>query len=325
MTRRSKDESGAADAVEAASAPINSPEVDLGDLRARILAAPEEVLEDPEIMAALLGSSRNDNRKVVDLRGALVDRLEDRLNRLRRAHKDVVEAAFDNMNGVEQTHRAALALLETDGAESLAARIRGRLPELLGVEEARLCLCLDEPSITGAGRAMLPSTAVGRSRDGFTARIRRRMAQLIAGAPAAVQTAEPALSRGPADDDPLDPALLLLPEPLLRARCPEPMRREPSGRRSIAGSQARSVALQIRDVERADRAFFGSATNSIAAVATIALDLSPNRNFGALVIGAADPAVLRSGHMVELLNFLGGVVERMIRAEDLHRLRRIAL
>jgi uncharacterized protein YigA (DUF484 family) len=111
------------------------------DLRAQILNDPGLILEDDELMRALLQADRSTyGRNVVDLRGVLVDRLEERLDRLEDTHREVLAAAYENVAGTNQVHRACLALLEpTDFRGFLEAMTRDVAP-ILSVEVIRLAL-----------------------------------------------------------------------------------------------------------------------------------------------------------------------------------------
>ena len=109
-------------------------------LRNRILGDPDFVLNDPELMRALLSPALAAGRNVVDLRGALIQRLETKLGRLTEAHRDVVAAAWDNMTGMEQIHRAVLAVLDADTFDAFVAVVTDDFPELLNVDVVRLCL-----------------------------------------------------------------------------------------------------------------------------------------------------------------------------------------
>jgi len=111
------------------------------DIRAQILGDPSLILDDHELMRALLAADRSAlGRNVVDLRGVLVDRLEDRLDRLEDTHREVLAAAYENVAGTNQVHRACLALLEpTDFAGFLRVLTREVAP-ILGVEVIRLGL-----------------------------------------------------------------------------------------------------------------------------------------------------------------------------------------
>jgi uncharacterized protein YigA (DUF484 family) len=111
------------------------------DLRERILADPDVILEDHQLMRALLAADRRAiGRNVVDLRGVLVERLEERLDRLEDTHREVLAAAYENVAGMNQVHRACLAVLEpTDFADFLKVLTRD-VAMILGVEVIRLGL-----------------------------------------------------------------------------------------------------------------------------------------------------------------------------------------
>ncbi|MEO0682625.1 MAG: DUF484 family protein, partial [Pseudomonadota bacterium] len=108
-----------------------------------VLADPEALLGDPQIVQALLhaqATAGDPRRKVVDLRGALLDRLESRLGRLEETHRSVVAAAYENLAGVQSLHRAALAVLAPDSFEGLMQALAGEIPGVLAVDSLRLGL-----------------------------------------------------------------------------------------------------------------------------------------------------------------------------------------
>jgi uncharacterized protein len=116
---------------------------DLADasLRDRILADPGLVLNDVELMRAIVkAEGRNFGRKVVDLRGVLVERLEERLDRLEDTHREVLAAAYDNVAGAAQVHRACLALLEARDFRAFLRVMTEDLPRILQVDVVRLGL-----------------------------------------------------------------------------------------------------------------------------------------------------------------------------------------
>lgn len=103
-----------------------------------ILGNPDFVLSDPEIMQALLAPCEPTPRRVIDLRTALIERLERRLDRLKAAHRDIIDAAWDNLSSAEHVHQAVLALIEADSLEAAAAIVRDELPSILEIDAARL-------------------------------------------------------------------------------------------------------------------------------------------------------------------------------------------
>lgn len=111
------------------------------DLRARILSDPEVILRDDQLMRALLAADRRTaGRNVVDLRGVLVDRLEERLDRLEDTHREVLAAAYENVAGMNQVHRACLALLDPVDFAGFLRVLTRETPGTLGVEIIRLGL-----------------------------------------------------------------------------------------------------------------------------------------------------------------------------------------
>ena len=123
-------------------------------LRARILAEPALVLDDRAVMAALIDAGGGEGRNVVDLRGALVSRLESRLTQLSEVHRSVIAAAYETLSGAAQIHRIVLRLLdETDRAAFLSALLL-EAPRMVSVEQARLALeTEDDPPAEARGLA----------------------------------------------------------------------------------------------------------------------------------------------------------------------------
>lgn len=112
-----------------------------GDLREQILADPSLILEDHELMRALLDADRSTKgRNVVDLRGVLVDRLEERLDRLEDTHREVLAAAYENVAGTNQVHRACLAVLDQQDFGGFLHALTHEVAPILAVEVIRLGL-----------------------------------------------------------------------------------------------------------------------------------------------------------------------------------------
>src|SRR6056297_1837759 len=85
---------------------------DMQSLRSAILSEPEIVLDDPQVLQALMTAEETGRgRNVVDMRHLAMSRLESRLGQMRDAHQQVIEAAFENVATTGQVHRAILDLL----------------------------------------------------------------------------------------------------------------------------------------------------------------------------------------------------------------------
>lgn len=111
------------------------------DLRDRILAEPERLLEDRDVMNALVAANeRAMGANIVDLRGIAMQRLESRLDRLEDTHRSVIAAAYENLAGTNQVHRAVLTLLEAINFESFIKALTGEVAQILRVDLVRLVL-----------------------------------------------------------------------------------------------------------------------------------------------------------------------------------------
>jgi len=111
------------------------------DLREIILARPERLLDDRHVMRALVGANeRAMGTNVVDLRGIAMDRLETRLERLEDTHRSVIAAAYDNLAGTNQLHRAILQLLDPQDFEDFITALAGPVAQTLRLDSLRLVL-----------------------------------------------------------------------------------------------------------------------------------------------------------------------------------------
>ena len=110
-------------------------------LRDAILAEPDALLEDPSVMNALVSANeRAMGSNIVDLRGIAMERLEARLDRLEDTHRSVIAAAYENLAGTNQIHRATLRLLEPVDFEEFLQLLKGDLAEILRVDAIHLVL-----------------------------------------------------------------------------------------------------------------------------------------------------------------------------------------
>lgn len=110
-------------------------------LRAAIMSKPDAVLDDTDIMQALVSANeRAMGGNIVDLRGIAMERLEARLDRLEDTHRSVIAAAYDNLAGTNQIHRAVLRMLEPMEFEGFLRDLGGEVAEILRVDAVTLVL-----------------------------------------------------------------------------------------------------------------------------------------------------------------------------------------
>lgn len=111
------------------------------ELRDQIISQPEVILEDQDLMRALIAANeRAMGANIVDLRGIAMERLEARLERLEDTHRSVIAAAYENLAGTNQVHRAVLKMLDPVRFEDFLVNLGGEVAEILRVDAVRLVL-----------------------------------------------------------------------------------------------------------------------------------------------------------------------------------------
>ncbi|SLN51306.1 DUF484 family protein [Roseisalinus antarcticus] len=110
-------------------------------VRERILSDPETLLEDHDIMRALVSAKDSTmGQNIVDLRGIAMERLEARLDRLEDTHRNVIAAAYENLAGTNQIHRAVLRLLEEVKFEDFLKCLGTDVADILRIDAMVLVL-----------------------------------------------------------------------------------------------------------------------------------------------------------------------------------------
>lgn len=218
------------------------------EIRDSILAAPGTILDDDEVMRALIAAgdaARGAN--VIDLRGAALHRMEERLGQLQDTHRSVISAAYENLAGTNLIHRAVLHLLDAHDLGELLIALAGPVAQILRVDSLRLVL-----------ESRRPEAA----------------ADLL---------------------DRVGPVLVMVPVGQVQeyVASPRPVRL----RRVNHGVPLMHGAVPVRSE------------------AVLRLDPGPGLLPGMLVLGAVDPEQFRARQGIDLLVFLAGVLERLLRRE----------
>lgn len=124
---------------------MSSPSIMDASVRKKILTDPDLLLEDADIMRALVAANEKAmGSNIVDLRGVAMERLENRLDRLEDTHRSVIAAAYENLAGTNQIHRAILRILDANKFEDFLMDLGGDVADILRVDSIRLILETDE-------------------------------------------------------------------------------------------------------------------------------------------------------------------------------------
>ncbi|MGJ8623193.1 MAG: DUF484 family protein [Yoonia sp.] len=120
------------------------------DLRKKIIANPDVLLEDIDVMRALVGANEDaQGGNVVDLRSIAMERLNARFDRLEDTHRNVIAAAYDNLAGTNQVHRAILRMMDADTFPQFLTDLGGDVADILRVDALRLVLESTDPDAIG--------------------------------------------------------------------------------------------------------------------------------------------------------------------------------
>ncbi len=110
-------------------------------IRDQIISDPAVLLDDKDIMRALVAANeRAMGHNIVDLRGIAMERLEARLDRLEDTHRSVIAAAYENLAGTNQIHRAILRLMDATRFEVFLRDLGSDVTAILRVDAMRLVL-----------------------------------------------------------------------------------------------------------------------------------------------------------------------------------------
>jgi uncharacterized protein YigA (DUF484 family) len=118
----------------------SNPKID-DALREAIITKPDVILDDTDVMQALIAANeRAMGGNIVDLRGIAMERLESRLDRLEDTHRSVIAAAYENLAGTNQIHRAILRMLDPVEFEGFLRDLSGEVADILRVDAVKLVL-----------------------------------------------------------------------------------------------------------------------------------------------------------------------------------------
>jgi uncharacterized protein YigA (DUF484 family) len=111
------------------------------DLREKIISEPDMILDDLDVMRALIAANEKGNGgNIVDLRGIAMERLEGRLDRLEDTHRGVIAAAYENLAGTNQIHRAILRMMDPLDFETFLRDLGGEVADILRIDVVKLLL-----------------------------------------------------------------------------------------------------------------------------------------------------------------------------------------
>ena len=108
-------------------------------LREKIMAQPNVILDDQDLMRALVeANSQSVGGNIVDLRWIAMERLETRLDRLEELHRSVIAASYENLSGINQVQRAILRMMDAAEFQQFLNDLQGEVADILRVQSIKL-------------------------------------------------------------------------------------------------------------------------------------------------------------------------------------------
>lgn len=116
---------------------------------------PEFLQENPEVLTFLTPPEFRRGERILDMQRFMLERLRDDVSSLRRQEKQLLSAVEGNAAGQTKVHQAVIAVVGAADIQALNGIVRTKLPALLDLEAAALCI-EEEGALALAG-----ATAIG--------------------------------------------------------------------------------------------------------------------------------------------------------------------
>jgi uncharacterized protein YigA (DUF484 family) len=137
------------------AAKIHSERLTTETVAAWLRRHPEFLQENPEVLTFLTPPEFRRGERILDMQYFMLERMRDDLTRLRRNEKQLLSMVEGNAAGQSKVHKSVTAIAGSKDIQALNAMIRTKLPAMLDIEAA--VMCIEE---TGA-LALAGATAIG--------------------------------------------------------------------------------------------------------------------------------------------------------------------
>ena len=115
---------------------------------------PEFLEENPEVLTFLTPPEYRRGERILDMQRFMLERLRGDTAALRRQEKQLLSAAEGNAAGQSKVHQAVIAVIGAADIQALNGIVRTKLPGILDLEAAALCI-EEEGALALAGATAL--------------------------------------------------------------------------------------------------------------------------------------------------------------------------
>jgi len=113
-----------------------------------LMKHPKVLLDDENLLQEILENNDDTERKIFDLRGALIQRLETRLNELNQAYQELIHTTCANMESALTVQKAVLEVINTETLDECLNVIKEQYVHILSVDYVRLVIGYNSESNT---------------------------------------------------------------------------------------------------------------------------------------------------------------------------------
>ncbi|MEH6403256.1 MAG: DUF484 family protein [Sneathiella sp.] len=131
------------------------PAISEGDVRQWLLAHPDFLGKNPDLLASAVSPQRKSGEGVVDMQSFLVERLQKEVKYLTHLQDEFVTTARINLHTQKMIHTAVQCLLSSTGFTHFVHILTQDLPEILEIDVITLCVedgPVSLPEMTGLQR-----------------------------------------------------------------------------------------------------------------------------------------------------------------------------
>ena len=114
---------------------------EINEIRKKVLSNPKIILEDIEIMKALVDTHESGiGSNVIDLRSVVMSQLEAKIQKTEATNKSIVAAAYENITGYELIHKAVLTILEAQNFTELELQFSRNIQSILKIAHIHIMI-----------------------------------------------------------------------------------------------------------------------------------------------------------------------------------------
>jgi hypothetical protein len=119
------------------------------DIRKKVLSNPKIILEDTEVMKALVEANESEiGGNIVDLRSVAMRQLENQIQKAEITNKSIVAAAYENISSYEVIHKAVLNILEANNFSELELQFSRNVQSALKIAHIHIMIESDNTKST---------------------------------------------------------------------------------------------------------------------------------------------------------------------------------